>query len=462
MTDNIRIVSSSFRDPSGFVFLYKNRLYRQVNKTYAEHYDFLIKSGLYETLVRRKLLIAHKEVDVKYNQLDSKAYRIIKPAVIPFISYPYEWSFSQLKDAALVTLEIQKIALRHGMSLKDASAYNIQFYEGRPVLIDTLSFEKYEKGEPWVAYRQFCQHFVAPLALMSYKDLRLNQLFRIFIDGIPLDLASKLLSWQSRLAPSLLFHIHLHAKVQKYFSNKNTGAKKIRLDNKSLWRIIKSLEMTVSGFKLRERETEWSDYYTKTNYSSIAFAHKKEVVSGWLKKIKPKTVWDLGANVGVFSRLASKIGSQVISFDADPLAVEQNYLRCKEQREKKILPLLIDLTNPSPGIGWENKERMSLFGRGPADAVLALALVHHLAISNNVPFIKIADFFSKICSSLIIEFVPKNDSQVQRLLATRKDIFCNYKQEVFESEFQKYFTILKLTKIKDSERVLYLMKKRSG
>ena len=179
-----------------------------------------------------------------------------------------------------------------------------------------------------------------------------------------------------------------------------------------------------------------------------------------LDKINAKSVWDLGANVGIFSRIASDRGIQTISFDIDPAAVEKNYLECVERNEANILPLLLDLTNPSPGIGWQNQERTSLLERGPAETVLALALIHHLAISNNLPFGKIANFLSRICSSLIIEFIPKSDSQVQKLLSTREDIFPNYTQGNFENGFKDFFKIQSSVKIKDSQRTLYLMERK--
>lgn len=209
----------SFRDPSGFVFRQDGIIYRHVNIVYKENYDYLITSGLYQDLTGRGLLIPHDEVDIDYAKSES-AYKTLRPKLVEFISYPYEWCFSQLKDAALTTLQIQKRSLEYGMTLKDASAYNIQFMAGKPTLIDTLSFEKYHEGEPWVAYKQFCQHFLAPLALMSYRDIRLNQLFRIYIDGVPLDLASSLLPLRTRFNPPLLFHIHLHAVSQKHYADK--------------------------------------------------------------------------------------------------------------------------------------------------------------------------------------------------------------------------------------------------
>jgi len=194
-------ISSSFRDPSGFLFYENDTIYRQINQYYKENYDFLINSGLYKTLVDSEQLIPHEEVNIKpFNP--NTSYKIIKPEKIPFISYPYEWCFSQLKNAALTTLDIQKTAMKYDMTLKDCSSYNIQFHNGKAILIDTLSFEKYVEGQIWKGYRQFCQHFLAPLALMSQKDIRLNQLLRIYLDGIPLDLTSKLLPLRTR--PSFL------------------------------------------------------------------------------------------------------------------------------------------------------------------------------------------------------------------------------------------------------------------
>lgn len=419
----------------------------------------MINSGLYKTLINAGLLIPHKEVNIKYS-ISDKAYKIIKPELIPFISYPYEWCFSQLRDAALTTLGIQKKSLTFGMSLKDCSAYNIQFRKGKPIFIDTLSFEKYREGQSWVAYRQFCQHFLAPLALMSYRDIRLNQLFRTYIDGIPLDLASSLLPFRTRFKFSLFSHIHLHAKSQKYFADKsvNTSGHKIRY--LSFLGLIDNLQSAIKKLRWRVQDTEWANYYEDTNYSAAALQHKKQIVAEFLDKISPRIIWDLGANTGMFSRIASDKGIQTISFDIDVAAVEKNYLECVKNGEANILPLLLDLTNPSPGIGWENSERMSLLERGPVDTALALALIHHLAISNNLPLHRIAEFFNRICSSLIIEFVPKSDSQVQRLLSTRKDIFPDYTQQVFENELRRYFKIQNYVKIINSERILYLMQKR--
>jgi hypothetical protein len=456
---NSEYVPGSFRDPCGYLFYQNGSIYRQINNIYKDNYNHLINSGLYERLIDSQLLNPHEEVDIQSPEREN-VYKIIKPELIPFISYPYEWCFSQLKDAALTTFKIQKIALDFGMTLKDCSAYNIQFKNGKAVFIDTLSFEKYIEGQTWIAYRQACQHFIAPLALMSYRDIRLNQLFRIYMDGIPLDLTNSLLPSSTRFKASLFSHIFLHARSQRHFDDKvvNIGGHKI--SRLSFLGLIDNLESTIKNMKWQAAGTEWADYYRDTNYSLEAFENKKKIVAEMLNETSTKKLWDLGANDGLFSRIASDKGILTISFDIDPAAVEKNYLRIVKNSEANILPLLIDLTNPSPGIGWENKERMSLIERGPADTVFALALIHHLAISNNLPIRKIVNFFNFICKSLIIEFVPKDDSQVQRLLSTREDIFPDYTREAFENEFDRYFSIKRIEKIRDSKRILYLMQKR--
>ncbi len=452
--------SGSFRDPSGFLFYREGTLYRQVNRCYRDDYERFMSGGLYKKLTAKKLLIPHQEKDVPFWE-EKNGYKVLQPERVPFISYPYEWSFSQLKDAALTTLAIQKMAFQKGLSLKDASAYNIQFSNGKPVFIDTLSFEAYKEGEPWVAYGQFCRHFLAPLALMSRTDIRLGQLLRIHIDGIPLDLAAALLPFSCRFNMSLYMHIYLHSKSQKRHEG-NAAAlpqKGHKVSKLGFQGIIESLEKAVKKLTWKPEGTEWDDYYNDTNYSSEGLTHKEEIIRAYIAGLNLTTAWDLGANDGRFSLLAATQGITTTAFDIDPCAVEKNYLRVKQKNEQQILPLLLDLTNPSPGLGWDNHERDSFASRGPVDLIMALALIHHLAISNNLPFFKIAAFLSPLCHYLILEFVPKNDSQVQRLLATREDVFPDYTQDAFEKEFSHYFSIISATPIKNSTRTLYLLKK---
>ena len=453
-----RQLSASFRDPSGFLFTHGSTLYRQVNRRYEQEYTHLMESGLYERLIKSRQLIPHTESEGVQAESDT-CFKIIQPERVPFISYPYEWSFGQLKDAALATLSIQKRAIRMDMSLKDASAYNIQFVRGRATLIDTLSFELYKVGEPWVAYRQFCQHFLAPLALMALRDVRLNQLLRVYIDGIPLDLASVLLPGSTRLNIGLLTHIHLHAGAQKRYAGEDVKSRRGSMSREAMTGLIESLQSTVQKLEWKPGDTEWGNYYDITNYSDAAFEHKKQLVREWTERTRPSLVWDLGANNGVFSRVAGDTDAapQIISFDIDPAAVEQNYRQVKAEKQERLLPLLLDLTNPSPAIGWANRERDSLGKRGPADLVLALAVIHHLGISNNVPLLQLAEFFVETGKWLVIEFVPKSDSQVKKLLASREDIFPDYMPEGFEAAFKTKYKIHEAVNVNESERILYLM-----
>jgi len=456
-TDSLE--SSSFRDPNGFIFFLNNEPYRQINKKSQQDFDFLLSSGLYQKLTKEEMLIPHKEVPLGLVP-NSNAYKIIKPQPIPFISYPYEWSFGQLKDAALLTLEIQEIALKHNMVLKDASAYNIQFIGYKPIFIDTLSFEKYREGEPWIAYRQLCQHFLAPLCLMAKKDPRLNILMRDFIDGIPLDLTSKILPWVTKLNFSILTHIHLHALNQKRMADKRIVKSKYKMSRFQMLSLIGNLKSVIQKMEMKNFQTEWKEYYHFTNYSDEAFEYKKLLFKNFLGKIKPKSVLDLGANEGVFSQIACQNKAYTIACDIDPLAVEKAYLEAKKSKNKLLLPLIIDLTNPSPGLGWENTERKSFSQRIKVDCISALALIHHLAISNNLPFALISQYFASLGKYLIIEFVPKEDSKAQKLLQNREDIFEEYSKEDFEKAFGKHFQILEQKKIKESKRVLYLMRRR--
>ena len=451
-------LNSSFRDPAGFIFTSDNgEILRQVNASGADEYDALMSSGLYDSLVKKGYLIGHEEVENIY----SEAYKTIKPDLLSFISYPYEWSFGQMKDAALLTLFIQKAALKKGLSLKDASAYNVQFKNGKPVFIDTLSFEDYQEGKPWVAYKQFCQHFLAPLALASHTDIRTFQLLKSNIDGIPLDLASTLLPRKTKFAFSLATHIHLHAKTQKKYANKQTNEKSGKgVSKMAMLGLIDNLIGAVKKLTWNPKGTEWGEYYTFTNYSDSSFDEKHKIVADYIDAIKPSQVWDLGANDGTFSSIASSKGIDTVAFDIDPIAVEKNYRRVKQDKIP-MLPLQLDLTNPSNSIGWAHEERDSLEQRGRVDAVMALAIIHHIAISNNVPLPKVADYLSRLGKNLIIEFVPKEDSQVKILLSTREDIFVDYHLEGFEAAFLPYFEIVEKQTVGDSVRTLYYLKAKN-
>jgi ribosomal protein L11 methylase PrmA len=453
----------SFKDPAGFVFSRDGVVYRQVNLGFAESYLRLVDSGLYASLTRDRLLVRHEEVDVRLSGAPP-AHAVLKPEHIPFISYPYEWSFGQLKAAALLTLEVQKRALAHGLVLRDASAYNVQFVGPRPIFIDTLSFGPHVEGQPWVAYRQFCQHFLAPLALMALTEPSLGDLAQLHVDGVPLGLATSLLPLGSRLRPGLLLHLHLHGRAgaSQNASATRSGSSARAMGKKAMLGLVDSLERTVRGLSWKPPATVWSTYSDHLNYSAESQAHKRHLVAAMLDVCpsRPDLVWDLGANTGEYSGVAARHAAHVVSFDSDRVVVEQHFDRVRLEENSNILPLVQNLLSPSPAVGWSHEERRSLEQRGPADVALALALEHHLAIGGNVPMESVADFFGRVCRRLIIEFVPKEDSQVQRMLATREDVFPDYTQEAFEHAFASRFMIQRSEAVEGTLRRLYLMSRR--
>jgi ribosomal protein L11 methylase PrmA len=299
---------------------------------------------------------------------------------------------------------------------------------------------------------------------MSLTDVRLNQLSRTNIDGVPLDLAGRLLPWRSRLRPLLAIHIHLHAKFTSAFAGAGGRAHARtngrRFSEQSLRGLIDHLESAIRRLRWEPGETPWSGYYGDHSYTNDALSRKEEVVGAFLDRIRPAMTWDLGANTGRFSRVSAGRGITTIAFDIDPGCVERNYREVVRRGETHLLPLLLDVTNPSPASGWQESERASFLGRGPVDAVLALALVHHLAIAHNLPLARIAEFFQQVGRRVVIEFVPKSDPQVTRLLSSRKDIFPDYHQREFERCFQRFFEIEATEPLPDSERVLYLLRRR--
>jgi len=462
-------VPGSFRDPRGFLFHRDGALYRHVDASAAADYDLFESSGLRASLHEAGLLIPHEEDPAI--AAERGAARVLRPEVVPFISYPYEWSFSQLRDAALLTLRLQSTAMDHGMSLRDASAYNVQFHRGRPLLIDTLSFERLPEGTPWVAYRQFCQHFVAPLALMSYRDVRLGLMLRDHLDGVPLDLAASLLPRRAQARPPLQLHLFLHAKSQRRHAADGASAAAGGVEGAPPTRrgfglqafrgLLDSLRKGVEGLGAPEAVGAWADYESEaTHYAEAARRRKEEVVAAWIERAAPNSVWDLGANVGRFSRMASRNGIDTVAFDLDAAAVDRNYAATREEGDEHLLPLVMDLTNPSPGLGWDGRERASLADRGPADLALALALVHHLAIGNNVPLPMVMRTFAGLARRVVVEFVPKDDEKVRTLLATREDVFPGYTAEGFEAAAGDVFEVEAREPLPESGRALYLLRSR--
>ncbi|MDB5208835.1 MAG: SAM-dependent methyltransferase [Flavisolibacter sp.] len=457
MTDDKGVQhASSYRDPSGYIFTYKQELYRQVNLSFQNDFEVFINSGLYHDLVKAGLLVPHQLIQQNFTG-DSSWFTTIKPEPVPFISYPYEWSFSMLKDAALLTIELVLKALEYGMILKDASPYNVQLYKGQMAFIDTLSFETYTAGEPWIAYRQFCENFIAPLSLMHYTGLPMQQLLLAHPDGIPLQYVKKLLPFKSRFNIHLYLHIHLHGSVTSKASDK---PQKSFLSKQKLVNLLKGLQDLVTSFSFKRNENVWGNYYeeaaTRPNYLS----EKKEIVAGWIQSLQDiKTVIDIGGNTGEFAALAAGNDRKIICADGEHHAIESLYNKVKSKQSPEMVPLVIDFTSPSPAIGVNNSERASFLQRASSDLAMMLALVHHLAIAKNIPFYKIAEMCAGLGRYLIIEFVPKEDEKVQVLLQHKKDIYDGYTKEAFANAFAVHYRVIEKRTLSSSPRIIYLMER---
>jgi len=459
---------SSFRDPSGHVFYQNGCTFRKVNRTYFRNFDNFTSSGLYDLLVDKQYLVPHSVVE------RTAEYVILRPQQIDFFSYPYEWCFSQLRDAAIVTLEIQLLALEKGMALKDASAFNVCFVENKPLFIDTLSFEEYRTGEPWVGYGQFCSHFLGPLVLWKMGFRTSWNLGEDYLNGSDLALVSKLLPLRTFFQPSILTNIHLHAKaierhrLAEHESKKAEKKRPRKLSRKTLINIINSLLLVVKNLEMdvSSDSSLWSGYYTFTNYDDEDFRLKEKTLSKWGREGNYQAIWDIGANDGHFSRLMNTGSATIYSSDVDPFAVELNYRSAKENGLKCVQPFVSNMMEPSPGVGFSNTERMALRERLQnvnLDCIVALAVVHHLCISQNCQFSMLASLWSEMAPMLIVEFVEPDDSWAHSLLQRKgyaKSLFSWYNREGFETAFNEHYLVKQKQELGSEKRVLYLMERR--
>jgi len=454
------IHEASFRDPSGYMFYDGVVLRRAINPIYFPQYKKLKESGFFKTLIDKGLLISQEETSVSEEKI------IITPERIPFITNPYEWSFEQFKHAALHTLKIQKYALSKGFILKDASAYNVTFHKGKPIFIDSLSFDFYEDDTPWRAYKQFITHFLGPLVLAKFHGTEVFKMLQTHIDGIPVKLIASLLPAKTKLSSTLYTNIHLLAKMEsKHSEDYKAETKVAKLSKKSQNNILDSLFDYIKNLDLKE-SSEWGDYYSKTNYEDAAFITKKDFVSSWVNALKPEKLIDVGGNDGTFARTVLDKVAQVIVTDIDSNAVDFNYKQLQKNKETNMLPFVCDVLQPAPGIGFNNTERDSLIDRLATyapDVTMALALIHHITLSGNVPFEKSAEFFAKFSKYLIIEFPTREDSWVESLLVRKREFinhFDFYNESNFEAGYLDYFELEKKEVITGTKRILYLLKRR--
>jgi len=459
--EGVSFDSGSFKDPHGGVFFQGARVFRYFTPEGAASFQALAASGLLEKLAQRGAIVGAREVPPEEAAVLLRAVPgtalVVEHPRLPFISYCYEWPFEMLKAAALLHLEVLATALERGYILKDATPYNVQFLGPRPVFVDVASFEPYPDGQPWNAYSQFCRLFLNPLLLQALTGVRFQGWLRGSLDGIAPAQLSRLLPWRHKLRPSVFLHVVLQAWLDRRAASTDAADQSLlhrKVSRKSVLRLVEGVRRAVEGLRPGPSASPWARYDDENTYSQEARACKEAFVERTLAARRPEVVWDLGCNTGRYSFIAARHAKHVVAMDSDPDAVDVLYRHARDTTAN-VLPLVMDLLDPSPDRGWAQAERPGLSQRGPADMALCLALVHHLAIAGNVPLRRVVAWLAQAARSGIIEFVPKEDPGARALLRWRRDVYPNYSQAAFEAALRERFQITGQCALPGSGRVLY-------
>ncbi len=459
--------SGSFRDRDSRVVITDDAVLRALSPEGAGDWDALAASPLLDTLVNRGDLIPTKEVDLSAldgatDLLPTGVTRVLEHQRVPFISYPYEWTFSMLRDAALLQLDLGIAAVDAGLMLKDATPYNVQFQGANPVFIDVGSFETIPEGLPWVGYRQFCMLYLYPLLFQAHKDIPFHPWMRGSIDGIqPID-AIKVFSMLDRFRKGVFLHTSLHARLDRRANKSGPGdadapKKERNVKPEAVKAHMNSMRRLVSKLRWKTGETSWSGYRQHNTYSDDDDKAKQVFVADVAAAERPALSWDMGCNDGAYSRLVAESSDKVVAFDFDHATVEALYRSLKAEGNTKILPLVGNLADPSPGLGWRGLERRTLADRGAPDLMLALALIHHVSISANIPIAEFLEWVKDLGSTLLIEFPKRTDPMVRALLANKQEgANADYDLENFEAELNKRFNVERREELPSGDRVLYL------
>lgn len=458
-------IKGSFRDPSGYVYKDDGRIYRTINEPASNNFLNLSSNGFYERLISKALLIDFKPLpEEKIINFSPDTKHVIEHPYIPFISYPYEWSFSLLKSAALQHLDIQLLALKDNVVLSDASAFNIQFIGPNPLFIDLLSFKEYNIGQYWNAHNQFCEQFLNPLILYSDLGVPFNSWYRGSLSGISTVELSQLLPRRKYFSFNFFTHVFLQSKLESKARKKSTHElsqlNKSNLPKNSYKNILLQLHSWISKMQPKNNnETTWGDYTDSHGYDVQEMSTKKQFIEEYCNHETPELLYDLGCNTGEFSTISLASGAKsVIGFDVDHNALERAYKTAKDNNIN-LLPLYFDATNPAPDQGWNQSERSGLQSRAKPHGLLALAFLHHLVIGKNIPLEEAINWLINIAPTGIIEFIQKDDPRIKQMLALREDIFHDYNEENFVKILSRTAKIVKSKITSKYNRTLFWYQK---
>lgn len=459
---NLHLESGSFRDRNGRVFYSSGHVFRVLSEKALKEWETLSSTKFFRRSMAAGKIVLTDRIDPD-GMIDSAIIgnwaAVLKHKRIPFISYPYEWSYGMLKDAALLQLDLLQSALDEDMILKDSSAFNFQWEGTRPVFIDIPSFERLTEGEPWVGYRQFCQLFLYPLFLQAYKDIPFQPWLRGNIDGIEVEHCKNLMSLRDLIRPGIFMHVFMQAKLQARYSKTQRDVKgylrTVGFNKDLIKNNVNRLKKLICSLKWRRSTSQWANYAIDHSYSDKdeerkkAFVHDIAMLRTW------SLVWDMGCNIGTFSRIVAKNANYVVAMDSDHLTIENLYQSLKTEGHTSILPLVINVADTSPNLGWRGLERMALTDRTKPELTLCLALVHHIVISANIPLKEFIEWLASLGTNLVIEFVNREDPMVKTLLRNKDDHYTDYEIGYFERCLSGSFDVVRREVLSSGTRILY-------
>jgi hypothetical protein len=451
------VEAGSYRDRNGAVFYCGGEIFRGISANALANWERLIATRFFHDFTSRGSIVRTERVS---QPIEGEWAAVLKHDRIPFVSYPYEWTYGMLKDAALLHLDLMLAALEEGFILKDASAYNVQWRGAQPVFIDIPSLEVLQEGQPWVGYRQFCELFLYPLMLQAYKGVDFRPWLRGNLDGISAASLRPLLSARDLMRPGVMMHVVAQNALQRRYSGKEQNVRgalaQAGFDKALIARNVRNLRKIISRMTPLGGKTEWSDYVQTHSYGDADYEAKCAFVRDAASSRRWRRVWDLGCNAGAFSRIAAEHADYVVAMDGDWMALEHLYQEQKERPDRgSILPLVVNLSDPSPRQGWRGAERKSLPDRGRPDLTLCLALIHHVVITANIPMADFISWLAGLDTALVIEFVSRDDEMVETLLRNKDDQYDDYQLDVFEALLSEHFDVRESRPLKGGKRSIY-------
>jgi SAM-dependent methyltransferase len=451
---------ASFRDPRARVFYHHGAVYRALSGEASRDWALFRESRLFGEATLKGALVATEEADPHAVPTPLGRWKtVLAHDAVPFVSYPYEWTFGMARAAALLQLDLLSAALDEGLVLRDGSAFNVQWVGSRPMFIDVTSFGRLRPGDAWAGYRQFCSQCLNPLLLHAYKGVPFGPWLRGDMEGIEPDALASLCSVLDLLRSGVFAHVYLHARLQARYQGSDRSVRDAvrdgRLGTGAIRSTVRSLRRVIAGLRPPPSRSAWTDYGAAPGYAPADHAKKRAFVEHVLKARRRALVWDLGCNTGEYARLAADHSTYVIAIDRDHDCVDALFHACAQEKRLNLLPLVTNVVNPSPNQGWRQRERTTLASRGRPELVLGLALLHHLAIGANVPIAEIVELLSELGDEVVVEFVDRRDPMAQRLLRNREDDVYDYSRECFEAHLAQAFRVERREELAGGLRVLY-------